>query len=802
MTLSRGRWDITDNMDIEEKLRKANRLYSFTSMVNQMIVRVKDEETLFKEACKVAVNEGQFRMAWVGMADAETKRIVPVMYAGVEMGYLSKIKIIHGSEDRERNGPAATAFKERRYVVCNDIQHDPLMEPWRDAALERGYHSSIGLPIFKLGEVVGVLSLYSSVTHYFDDAEIALLQETASNISFAMDVFEKERQRKMAEEAVIRSERRYQTLAEISPVGIFHTDPIGYATYLNSKWSEIAGMTRERGLGYGWKDALHPEDKEKMLAGWEEVLSGKRVAISEFRFLRPDGSVAWVIGQAVAGLDEGGGVLGFVGTLTDITNRKQAELRIWESEEKYRKAQAIGKMGHWDWNLLTDQVDWSDEMYRIFDVDKNAFGNRHEAFWNALHADDRDKFEKAEKDAIAGRKTLDIVHRIVTGRGVIKYIHDIAESVKDEKGNIIRLTGTVQDITLLERARNEILIEKQLSDSIINSLPGAFYLYTREGLFLRWNHNFESVTGYTAEEIKTMRPLDFFDTGEKPIIADKIEEVFREGQATAEANFLLKYGSKIPYYFTGRAIGYEGKLCLMGVGIDISQRVLAQEQMKETSEQLRQLAAHLQDIREEERAAIAREVHDELGQQLTGLKMDIYWLKDELVGENSDIIIQIDSILKLINQIINSVRKIASALRPPILDDLGLEDALRAYCREFQGRFGVEVEWKINLKGAQLSPKISIGLFRIFQESLTNVARHAEASKVFVSLLLKEQQVVLSIRDNGKGFNLENVTKKSTLGLLGMKERVHMLEGKCLIRSHTGGTEIEVTVPLNKVLTS
>lgn len=542
-------------MTLEEKLRKANRLYSFASMVNQMIVRVKDEETLFKEACKIAVDVGQFRMAWVGMMDAETNRIVPVMYVGVEMDYLSKIKIIYVSEDPGKNGPAATAFKEKRHIVCNDIQHDPLIAPWRDAALERGYYSSIGLPIFKLGEVVGVLSLYSSVTHYFDEAEIFLLRETADNISFSMDVFEKEKQRKMAEEAVIRSEKKYQALA-------------------------------------------------------------------------------------------------------------------------------------------------------------------------------------------------------------------------------------------------------QLSDSIINSLPGAFYLYTREGLFLRWNHNFESVTGYTAEEIKTMHPLDFFDTGEKPVIADKIEEVFKEGQANVEADFLLKHGHKIPYYFTGRAIRYEGKPCLVGVGIDISQRVLAQEQMKETSEQLRQLAAHLQDIREDERAAIAREVHDELGQQLTGLKMDIYWLKDELVTENNDIIIQIDSILKLTNQIINSVRRIASALRPPILDDLGLEDALRAYCNEFQGRYGVEVECNINLKGVQLSPKISIGLFRIFQESLTNVARHAEASKVFVSLSLKEQHAVLSIRDNGKGFNLEDVTKKRTLGLLGMKERVHMLDGKCLIRSHSGGTEIEVIVPLNKVLTS
>jgi PAS domain S-box-containing protein len=634
-----------------------------------MIVRAADEATLFKEACRIAVSVGQFRMAWIGLIDEHTKKVVPVMQAGEGLDYLSKIKTISIADVPEGRGPTGTAIREGRYIVCNDIENDPQMAPWQEAALGHGYHSSIALPIFKRGKVIGAFGLYAPVKNFFDGPEITLLAEVTRDISFALDIFDKDNLRKKAEEAVLESERRYHTLADISPVGIFHTDATGYTTYVNPRWCRISGMSFEKAMGNGWLDAVHPDDKDALFRGWEEATKTQQLSLSEYRFMRPDGSISWVLGQAVPEKDAEDRIIGYVGTIQDITERKKIE--------------------------------------------------------------------------------------------------------------------------------HEILKEKNLSDSIINSMPGAFYLYTREGKFLRWNKNFEKVTGYSAEEISGMRPLDFFDKDEKEQIGRKIEEVFEKGEESIEANCHLKTGEKVPFYFTGKAIAYGGKQCLVGVGIDISKRVEAQEKIRQTSEQLRQLAAHLQDVREEERASMAREIHDELGQQLTGLKMDVYWLKEELTGAGEGIKQQVDSVLNLLDETIGTVRKISGALRPSVLDDLGLVEALRVHGREFQKRFGIEVDFSTDLEDVPIPAKLAISLFRIFQESLTNVARHADATKVSSQMTRSGHNIVLKIADNGRGFNIADTALKKTLGLLGMKERILMLDGVYEINSQPGnGTEIVVTVPL------
>ncbi|MDR3713515.1 MAG: PAS domain S-box protein [Puia sp.] len=794
---------ITDYRKTEEKLLKVNRLYSFMSALNQMIIRTRDEESLFKEVCQIAIDVGKFRMAWVGIKHPEQNEIAPLVFSGFETGYLSQIKIVCKPDDPNGNGPTGTAIKTGRCVVCNDISIDPGMNIWKKEAAERGYCSSISLPICKGGEIAAALTLYAPITDFFDETEVQLLLQAAADVSFALDVLERDRQRIAAEDEVLRSEKRFRALIENSTDGLTVLSQDGVVLEMGPSGKRILGYDAEAIVGKVRVDLIHPDDVTRVHSAFLEVINFPRqIKTIEYRHVMPNGDFKWLECSFNNLLDKPY-LNAIVLNYRDISGRKQAESKMQESEGKYRKAEAIGKMGHWERDLVSDKLYWSDEIYRIFGLSKNELDNRYEMFLSTVHPDDRRAFEKAQEELVAGTKSMDIVHRIITGAGATKYVHEIAEAIASDSGEIIRLSGTVQDITLLARARDEILVEKQLSDSIINSLPGAFYLYTREGRFLRWNNNFEQVTGYTAAEIRAMHPLDFFDGGEKEMMAEKIDEVFRQGHSTAEAQFHLKNRNKIPYYFTGRAIEYDGRPCLLGVGIDISERVSAQEKMKETSEQLRKLAAHLQDIREEERVSMAREIHDELGQQLTGLKMDIYWLKDELVPKDEKTEAQMTAILKLTDQAINSVRRIASALRPSILDDLGLEEAMKAHCREFQARFGLAVSCRIDLAGIQLPGKTAIGLFRIFQESLTNIARHAEASKVYVSLRVVKGNLELLVRDNGKGFDITATSGKRTLGLLGMRERVYMLDGNYRVHSVPGaGTEIHVGISLSKIRTN
>jgi len=217
----------------------------------------------------------------------------------------------------------------------------------------------------------------------------------------------------------------------------------------------------------------------------------------------------------------------------------------------------------------------------------------------------------------------------------------------------------------------------------------------------------------------------------------------------------------------------------------------------EVNEQLRQLSAHLQNIREEERIHIAREMHDELGQLLTGFKMDVSWLRKRLAANNDPALLEkLEGMVGLTDEAVRFVRKISAELRPSILDDLGLIPALEWHNREFEKRYNIKIEFQSHIQDLKIPPSIATGIFRMYQESLTNVARHSGAKKVSAILDVTDENIHLSIADDGKGFDT-GTTERKTLGLLGMKERAIMIGGKLEIKSQPGkGTHILITIPI------
>lgn len=455
--------DITERVEAEHKLIKANRLYLFISQINQMIVRTTDEQTLFREACTIAVDLGKFRMAWIGMVDEETKKIIPEMIAGEDSGYLSIIKTISIDDSTpEGRGPGGTAVIEGKYVVCNDIENDLIMLPWKEEALKRGYLSLMALPIKKMGKVIGIFSFYANEKNFFDAEEIALLEEATGDVAFALDIFEKEALRKKAEEAVIESEQRYHTLTEYAPVGIFHTDATGYTTYVNPMWSIISGLSSEEALGNGWLKAVHDEDKEILFKRWEQTTEKEETSYTEYRFVHADGSIAWVMGQAIPEKNTKNEIIGYIGTITDITARKIAE--------------------------------------------------------------------------------------------------------------------------------NLILKEKQLLETIINNLPGVFYLYDESGKFVKWNKNFEDVTGYDYDEIAQMHLLDFYHEDDQERVRERIKTVFKKKVPGIEIDIYKKNKNKIPYYINSLVIEYQEKKCLLGMGIDISDRKKSEERIRIANERFERIS--------------------------------------------------------------------------------------------------------------------------------------------------------------------------------------------------------------------
>jgi len=226
----------------------------------------------------------------------------------------------------------------------------------------------------------------------------------------------------------------------------------------------------------------------------------------------------------------------------------------------------------------------------------------------------------------------------------------------------------------------------------------------------------------------------------------------------------------------------------------------AEEQLRQSHEQLRALSVYLQSIREEERTRIAREVHDELGQALTSCKLDLSWIANRLPREQAPLLEKAKALISHIDSTIRTVRRISSELRPGVLDHLGLVAALEWQANEFQNRTGIKCDVNANVQEPWPDPNLSTTFFRIFQETLTNVIRHAGATEVTVDLKESATQITLEVRDNGRGIERREISNNKSMGLLGMRERAALLGGVFKIgRLRRGkGTRVKVSIPLSR----
>jgi signal transduction histidine kinase len=246
-----------------------------------------------------------------------------------------------------------------------------------------------------------------------------------------------------------------------------------------------------------------------------------------------------------------------------------------------------------------------------------------------------------------------------------------------------------------------------------------------------------------------------------------------------------------------------GQRAIFAIYRDITERKRAEEQLNATSEQLRALSASLQAAREEEGTRIAREIHDELGGALTSLKWELESF-DKVISESRDqsqlqvLRGKIEAMLTLSGTTISAVRRISSELRPSVLDDLGLAEAIEWQARQFQARTGIICHCKCSVEDIDLNQEQSTAVFRIFQEALTNILRHAQATRVDVAMKKEAGEFVLTISDNGRGITEGDKSRLQSLGLLGMRERAHLIGGEIDITGVEGkGTVVTVRVPIS-----
>ncbi|OPX97745.1 MAG: Signal transduction histidine-protein kinase/phosphatase DegS [Syntrophorhabdus sp. PtaB.Bin006] len=393
--------------------------------------------------------------------------------------------------------------------------------------------------------------------------------------------------RRLAETELRRSQKLFHTIARVSPVGLFRTDSEGQYIYVNECWSDITGLSPDKTYGEGWVKALCPADKERILDEWYRAVKGDLPFESEFCFQQQSGIKKWVIAKAIAERGVHGERLGYVGTITDITERKRMEVELQKAHDQLEK-------------------------------------------------------------------------RVV-----------------ERTAQLIELNTSLEQ--------------------------------------------------------------------------------------------------------------------------EIAQRISVGEQLKESRERLRNLTKHLQKTREQERTFLSRELHDELGQVLTGMKMDIRWIERRLPEGSALILERLHSIIMLIDDAILSVQRISMALRPPALDDFGLSEAIKLALESFEKKTNISCKFISTPQQIVLNREISTEIFRIFQEAFTNITRHADAKNITVLLRNSGDKLIMEIRDDGRGITKKEIMDHKSIGLTGMRERAYAMEGNLAIIGVRGqGTIVTLSVPLNE----
>lgn len=341
---------------LEKRVLKFKKLYSFISEINQMILRTSDETALFHGVCEIAIRIGKFRMAWIGLLDQDTKLLHPVVHAGYEKGYLSKIRKITATLSVVGKGPTGEALRKGQHIVCNDIETDIRMIPWKEEAITRGYLSSIALPLKRKGKIIGAMSIYAGEKNFFTRDEIKLVKEAAEDISFALEILEDKANQKKSEEEIAFLYEIYEKVQLATSDTIWDWDIKRNTLRFNKGIVESYGFPKETMTSSinWWEKNIHPDDIEKVQQSIEDCFRNKKKTISiEYRFKAANNRYRFVYDRAFIVYQKSKPIR-MVGAMQDISFQKEEDLRLAKTIIKAQEAERhfIGQELHDNVNQL------------------------------------------------------------------------------------------------------------------------------------------------------------------------------------------------------------------------------------------------------------------------------------------------------------------------------------------------------------------------------------------------------------------------------------------------------------------
>jgi PAS domain S-box-containing protein len=602
-----------------------------------------------------------------------------------------------------------------------------------------------------------------------------------------------------AETALRESETQYRLLMANSLDAILLTSPDGAIFKANRAACAMFGYTEDELRGLGRQGVIDVTDPGLAPALAERARTGR--FHGELTLVRRDGSKFPVEISSMIYKDGSGKTMTSM-VIRDISARLRSESALRSKEAHLQLAQRVAHLGSWEWNPKTKSVEWSDEMFDIFQINREEFNKDPAIIGDRIHPDDRDSYLYTVRATLEHGMPLSqpLEFRVILPDGAIRYLVLITPAPQIGDGTTGPITGVVQDIT--ERKRSEQLVANayRYNRTIIEFSPVGIITCTASGKVISANPAAVQITGGTIERVLQQNVFQL-DSWKKSGMLTAAEEALKSGrEKRIEAKAVSSYGKDLALDCRFVPFEYEGNRRLLALFTDIADCKRAEEAARKSQEELRLLAAHANTIREEEQKRLAREFHDRLGQNMTALKIDLSLLLRLFLDESRqlsrpDIARELESACRLVDDTIRITQEIIAELRSGMLEDLGLIAALEWETKRFQSRTGISCRFTADPDDIQLDYRKSIVLFRICQEALTNIVRHARATGVSVALLRVENRLIFEIRDNGRGMTGEERSTAKAFGLIGMRERAMALGGTFSITSRAGeGTTVRVTL--------
>ncbi len=456
--------DVTESKIAEEKIIHANRLYSFISQVNKAIIHIRDEKLLLKEVCNIAVETGKFKMAWMGKVVEGYNKVEPFISTGDTNNYLDKIEISINDNVPEGFGPAGNAYRTGKSYFCNDIQSEHNMASWQKQAKKSDYRSNICIPVFKSGKIVYTFSLYSDEVNFFDNEEVKLLDEVTADISYAIEAIERDIMAKIADEKLKQSAIRLKKAQEIAHYGACELDfSTGIATW-SEELCKIYGFSPENRY-YNmdqWFSFIHPDDREYV----SNVTKVSDATLNNegfyHRIIRKDGQVRYLKTQSVYEQSIDGKPLRLYAVSLDVTDVKEAEVKLNNEKLKLKQAQKIAHLGSWEFDNVIKKAVWSEEHCKIYGVSTENNTYTLDAWLSFVHPEDRENVEMIIGTHLPKYQTHSFYHRIIRLDGSVRFLYSDSYIDYNKEGHPIGFYGISYDITDLKATEEKLVNANRL----------------------------------------------------------------------------------------------------------------------------------------------------------------------------------------------------------------------------------------------------------------------------------------------------------------------------------------------------